>query len=216
MFWIILLIVVAVIVVLIVRGSTPRAREKRRLAEQKRKEEATAAEKKKKEEDERFLMELESKAATGDAAAEKLFNYLRFKLTQPLYYGSSKSIRFRGLQINTVFSTAGNTLLQIIAESDGWDDFSIEKETDDTQNPREGSMRCSFTAPSGESCSVTWGYKKGVYDFILADIKLRTNSVLVDAILRIFEERMICFLKSQGASPVPGYDFDHLARFWSS
>ena len=215
MFWIIVSVVVIVIVVLVAVRNTPKAKEKRRLAEEKRKEEAAAAEQKKKEENERFLKELESKAAAGDAAAEKLLNYLRFKLTQPLVYGYSRSIRYMGLQINTVYSTAGNMLLQIIAESDGWDDFSIEKETDNTKNPKEGSMKCSFTAPTGESCSVTWGYKKGFYDFIFASINLRTNSLVVDGVLREFEQKMIGFLKSKGASPVTGHDFSHLARFWT-
>jgi hypothetical protein len=245
MFWVILLVVVAVIVFFCVKGSR-KAKENRKAVEAlepletrtaagdeeakeelKKQLESMAAkgnnvakgklqELRAKEEDERMIKELESKAAAGDATAEKLFKYLELKVGRRFVYGSSKSIHYRGLQINNAYSTAGNILLQIIAESDGWDDFSIGNEKDDTKNPKEGSMRCDFTAPTKESCSVTWGYKKGFYDFIFVSINLKLNSILVDSILREFEQKMIGFLKSQGASPVTGSDFSHLARFWNS
>jgi hypothetical protein len=245
MFWVILLAVVAVIVFFCVKGSR-KAKENRKAVEAlepletrtaagdeeakeelKKQLESMAAkgnnvakgklqELRAKEEDERMIKELKSKAAAGDAAAEKLFNYLELKVGKPFVYGSSKSIHYRGPQIDNAYRTSGNILLQIIAESDGWDDYSIGKESDDTKNPKEGSMRCDFTSPTKESCSVTWGYKKGCYNFIFADIHLRANSLVVEGILREFEQKMIGFLKSQGASPVPGYDFSHLARFWNS
>lgn len=177
---------------------------------------AVAAAQKQKEEDERLLNELKPKVAAGDAAAEKLFHYIEG--SHRIVHGSSEYIRFRGAKTNTVYSTAGNILLQIIAESNGWDDFSVGNETDNTKNPKEGSMSCSFTAPTRESCSVEWGYEKKVafYDYIHVSINLRTNSLVVEGILREFEEKMISFLKSQGASPVPGSGFEALLRFWNS
>ena len=210
MFLIVLLAVVVVIVVLKV------------IISQKKKARAVAEEQRRKVEDESLVKELEPKAAAGDAAATKLLNYLRLRITQPFVNGSSRNIQYRGVKIGTVYSTAGNTLLQIIAEYDGWDDFSIENEKDSTNDPKYGRMVCYFTAPTGESCSVTWGYDDGSsfpnhpHDFISATIKLRKNSIGVEGILREFEQKMISFLKSQGASPASGPDFNHLIRFWNS
>jgi hypothetical protein len=218
MFWIVLLVIVGGLVFLVVIGS--RKAKEREAAEAVKKAEEAAKEA---EELEKVLEEFRTKAKAGDAIAQKRYDYLTLKNDKPLCSASSRYIRFKGAQTNTVYSTAGNILLQVIAGSDGWDDFSIGSEYDDTKNRKEGHMQCRFKAPTGETCYVTWGYDKRfaerAHDYIRADVCLKTNSILTNSIVREFEEKMIGFLKSQGAVRVRTViDADSVAldRIWDA
>jgi hypothetical protein len=213
MFWIIVLLVVIGIVVLSVIGS--------RKTKAREKEEAAAREQKLKEEQERVIKELEPQAAAGDAVAAKKLAMIKEKINEPIVYGSTYSdygmIYYRAQNLDTVYSTAGNLLLQAIARHGGWDDFSIGKESDNTKNPKEGNMVCYFSAVTGESCSVDWFYdtKRSVssltggsvsvhtgYNCISASMSLKMQPETVSAIVEEFTREITSYLKSNGGYQV--------------
>jgi len=213
MFWIILLVVVIVIVVFGAIGS-------RKTKEREKAEAAVAAEKKKVEQ-ERLMKELESQATAGDAVAAKRLTVIKEKINEPLVYGNTYStygmIIYRAQNLETVYSTAGNILLQAIAKHGGWDDFSIEKETDNTNKPKEGNMHCSFTAPTGESCSIEWSYNTTGYCTrliggatsthtgyctISASMYLKMKAETVAVIVEEFIRGITSYIKSYGGYQV--------------
>jgi hypothetical protein len=210
MFWIIVLVVVIVIVVLGVKGS--------RKAKEREKAEAAAAAEKMKEEQERLIKELESQAAAGDAVAAKRLAMFKEKINAPFAYGSTynnyDSNNYRAPNLDTVYRAAGNILLQVIAMNGGWDDFSIGKETDNTNKPKEGDMSCYFTAATGESCSVDWYYNSvGVctspnrgshtgYCSISARMSLKMQPETVAVIVEEFTREITGYIKSNGGYQV--------------
>jgi type II secretory pathway pseudopilin PulG len=218
MFWIIVLAVVIVIVVFSVIGS--------RKAREREKAEAAAAAEKRKEEQERLIKELEPQAAAGDAVAAKRLTMIKEKINEPIVYDSTYShygiIYYRAQDLPTVYRTAGNILLDAIARHGGWDDFSIEKEVDNTNKPKEGNMCCYFTAVTGESCSVDWWYNTtnitgactrpnpngGVischagYNSISASVSLKMQPETVAAIVEEFAREITGYIKSNGGYQV--------------
>jgi hypothetical protein len=213
MFWIIVVVVVIVVVVLGTISS--------RKTKEREKAEAAAAAQKQKEEQERLIKELESKAAAGDADAAKKLTMIKEKINAPFVNGGTYneygySIYYRARNLDTVYSAAGNILLRAIAGHGGWDDFSIEKETDNTKNPKEGYMTCYFNAVTGESCSVDWSYntERTVFSFsggteaytgylsISARVYLKMPPETVTAIVKEFTREITAFLKSNGGYQV--------------
>jgi hypothetical protein len=218
MFWIIVLVAVIVIVVLGVKGL--------RKAREWEKAEAAAAAEKLKAEQERLIKELEPKAAAGDAVAAKRLTMIKEKINVPIArgstYGTYDLIYYRAQNLDTVYRTAGNILLQAIARHGGWDDFSIEKEVDNTKKPKEGNMCCYFTAVTGESCSVDWWYNTtnttgactrpspngGVasvhtgYNSISASVSLKMQPETVAVIVEEFTREITGYIKSNGGYQV--------------
>jgi hypothetical protein len=210
MFWIIVLVIVIVIVVLGVISSHK--------TNERLKAEAVAAAEKLKEEQERLIKELELQAATGDAIAAKKLTMVKEKVNIPFVYGSTYSsygsIYYRAQNLDTVYRTAGNILLQAISRHGGWDDFSIKKETDNTNKPKEGNMSCDFTADTGESCDVAWYYNTtgqcsqpngGVhtgYCIISASMRLKMQSETVAVIVEEFTREITSYIKSNGGYQV--------------
>jgi hypothetical protein len=107
--------------------------------------------------------------------------------------------------------------LQAIARHGGWDDFSIEKEMDNTNKRKEGDISCHFTAVTGESCSVNWFYHTtgdcnslngGAvsvhtgYCTISASMSLKMQPETVAVIVEEFTREITGYIKSNGGYQV--------------
>jgi hypothetical protein len=213
MFWI---IVLAVVIVIVIFGTINSRKTKER-----EKAEAAAAAEKRKEEQERMIKELETQAAAGDAVAAEKLTIIKKKINEPLVYDNTSRhygfIHYRAQNLDTVYRTAGNILLEAIAGHGGWDDFVIEKERDSTNQPDEGYMSCSFIAATGESCMVEWSYHTkghctrhnggsvsvhtGYFD-ISANMQLKMPPETVAVIVEEFTREITSYIKSHGGYQV--------------